>query len=847
MKTTKIIPKLIGLGILLSHFYFQLQIYSATLRVWSGGAVMSNAWTNGPNWSSNIAPVPGDDLQFPFDASKSNSSDNYTNGTPFNSIQFWHGGNSTPNRTYDLGGNSIAINAGVSAVNSYPSIWPNSVNNAFLLNSNQSFSTGPYTTLSFSGPINMNGKTLTFDTAASAPIDVRAVISGAGDLIKTNPGTLTLWSNNTYVGSTVINGGTLALGVHGAVTNSTNIVVADATAILSVGFGFSLNAGQTLGGIGTVSGYVNVGVGGGLSPGANGVGTLTCDNSVTLNSGATLHVNLNGTNIGTGYSQLKVNGNVALLNPTLALTLGYVPALGDRFVIITNAGSSFVSGTFNGLPEGTFFTNSGMSFNISYAGGDGNDVVLTRTNLPVQGPSILVTTTADSGAGSLREALAAATNNNTILFATNVTGAIKLTTGELIVNQNLSVLGPGPVILAVDGNAAGRVFHISNGVAAFISGLTITNGAVSGSSDGHVGGGIWNDHATLTLSNCTVIFNNAGNGPGGGIFNDGTSGSATLSIIASALSQNYALSNAAGGIYNYGYGGNATVSITASTFDRNSAGGSSGAGAGIFNESGTGSATVTVTNSTFNFNIAGQYGGGIYNVGGILGGTGIVTVVACTFSGNIAQGGVGACLYNTGTAGTLQIGDTILSGGTVVQNVNLYNQNGTAISLGYNLSSDNSGSLILTNATDQNKIDPKLGLFADFGGPTFTRSLLWGSPAIDRGKAFGLTTDQRGIARPHDLSSITNAPGGDGTDIGAFEFVPPPAEFTSIAALGNASQIQGSGLSNLSYSIQAATNLNAPINWTNIGVAPANATGIFSFTDTNAPLYPTRFYRAISP
>src|SRR5689334_293319 len=157
MKTTKVIPKLIGLGIFLSHFYFQLQIYSATLRVWSGGAVMSNTWTNGPNWSGNIAPLPGDDLQFPFDASKSNSSDNYTNGTSFNSIQFWHGGNSTPNRTYDLGGNSIAINAGVSAVNSYPSTWPNSVSNAFLLNSNQSFSTGPYTALSFNGPINLNG------------------------------------------------------------------------------------------------------------------------------------------------------------------------------------------------------------------------------------------------------------------------------------------------------------------------------------------------------------------------------------------------------------------------------------------------------------------------------------------------------------------------------------------------------------------------------------------------------------------------------------------------------------------------------------------------------------------
>lgn len=57
----------------------------------------------------------------------------------------------------------------------------------------------------------------------------------------------------------------------------------------------------------------------------------------------------------------------------------------------------------------------------------------------------------------------------------------------------------------------------------------------------------------------------------------------------------------------------------------------------------------------------------------------------------------------------------------------------------------------------------------------------------------------------------------------------------------------GHGLSNLSYAIQAATNLVAPITWTNLGSAAADVTGTFQFTDTNAPLYPLRFYRAISP
>jgi hypothetical protein len=42
-------------------------------------------------------------------------------------------------------------------------------------------------------------------------------------------------------------------------------------------------------------------------------------------------------------------------------------------------------------------------------------------------------------------------------------------------------------------------------------------------------------------------------------------------------------------------------------------------------------------------------------------------------------------------------------------------------------------------------------------------ALLPGSPAIDQGKNFGFTTDQRGMTRPYDLSSVTNPGHGDGS------------------------------------------------------------------------------------
>src|SRR5262249_31483121 len=78
------------------------------------------------------------------------------------------------------------------------------------------------------------------------------------------------------------------------------------------------------------------------------------------------------------------------------------PHPNDSFTVIDNRGSNPVNGTFSTLPEGAtvWDTNHTYRFRISYVGGDGNDVVLT--GLP---SAYSVTTTADSGSGSLRDAL----------------------------------------------------------------------------------------------------------------------------------------------------------------------------------------------------------------------------------------------------------------------------------------------------------------------------------------------------------------------------------------------------------------------------------------------------------
>src|SRR6266513_5857108 len=121
---------------------------------------------------------------------------------------------------------------------------------------------------------------------------------------------------------------------------------------------------------------------------------------------------------------------------------------------------------------------------------------------------ITVTNTNDSGPGSLRQALADANNGDTINFA--VTGTIGLTSGELLVANSITISGPGAGNLAMNGNANSRVFHIGSGQTVTIADLTITNGA---------GGGIYNDHAVLTLNDCTITGNSSSFGT---IHNDGT-------------------------------------------------------------------------------------------------------------------------------------------------------------------------------------------------------------------------------------------------------------------------------------------------------------------------------------
>lgn len=218
-----------------------------------------------------------------------------------------------------------------------------------------------------SGNLDLTGGTRNFvvaNGAAATDLDVSARISN-GALTKVGPGLLRLGGANVYAGATVISDGTLQ--VDGSILSPT-----------------TLNGG-TLAGIGSI-GTLTSGAGGSVAPGAaggGGPGTLASGN-LALNAATTFRVQLDGTIPGDApgnHDQLNVSGSVNLGGAALNPTLGFAPVPGDRFVLITNDGADAVAGTFAGLAERSTLNIGGNVYEITYRGGDGNDVVLTRLHL----------------------------------------------------------------------------------------------------------------------------------------------------------------------------------------------------------------------------------------------------------------------------------------------------------------------------------------------------------------------------------------------------------------------------------------------------------------------------------
>lgn len=194
---------------------------------------------------------------------------------------------------------------------------------------------------------------------------------------------------DTNTGTAGFQGDYSALTVHQSGAQTTeliaegvNEIVASGTLTVAPGVydeNVYISAGVTIAGIFTNTGPMRFGAGSTFSPGNSPAIANTGD--LTLDGGSTLEIELLGTTPGSEHDQVNVTGTVDIIGAALDVDLLYVPTGVNEYTIINNDDTDAVTGSFNGLAEGATFTVNGIDFVITYTGGDGNDVVLTATNI----------------------------------------------------------------------------------------------------------------------------------------------------------------------------------------------------------------------------------------------------------------------------------------------------------------------------------------------------------------------------------------------------------------------------------------------------------------------------------
>ena len=432
--------------------------------------------------------------------------------------------------------------------------------------------------------------------------------------------------------------------------------------------------------------------------------------------------------------------------------------------------------------------------------------------LPIQASVITVTNTADSGPGSLRDAIAASSPGDTVLMDGSLSGGvILLSSGPLVINKNLNVVGLGSISNSINANSLSRALQIEAGNTVLFRGFTLALGLANGAGDAGRGGTILN-RGTLTLNDVKVLGGRAAV-EGGGIYSSGSLSisrsvikngqspkgagiyvaSGTMNIFETKIEDNSGdegagiwFSGSSGSFTNgvlnrnasTGNGGGlfasslGTLNFSRLTIDGNSSGTDGGAiflasgtmlisrsllhdnssvgrGGGIFVSSGY---DIQSENTTYSGNTAGTSGGAAHILGAFL-------ARANTFTLNSAGTDGGAIFLDVAPALRL-IEGSIISGNTAASIPDDVAFASRLFSSSYNLFGVNDDPSFVAGTGDLIGSPALLGPLANNGGESFSHEILCGSAALDAANPAGaVLLDQLGLPRNINERS----------DIGAFE------------------------------------------------------------------------------
>lgn len=372
---------------------------------------------------------------------------------------------------------------------------------------------------------------------------------------------------NTLTGSYSVTASAGALNASFGLTNTTG---APASMTITGGDGQSAalnSAFATVLSVNVVDGYGNPAAGAPVTfsaPGSGASGSFGGPNTVNADGGGNASApafsanNTAGTySVGAASGAASASFNLTNLNPVPTLS-SLSPAsvvAGSGGFTLTLTGTGFVPGmqvTWSGqanLPATVSLpTSATVNVPAGYVAFAGTPLVGVSNPAPGGGasgtltftitPSTVVTSLADSGAGSLRQVVTDALPGSTITFGVN--GTITLTSGAIGINKNLTINGPGAGLLTISGNNTDRIF-VTGGAGSIVnlSGMRLTAGH---GPAGYDGGAIYVTINTTVNISSMQFDNNSASGnscceKGGAIFSEGALTITNTSFLSNSAVQ----------------------------------------------------------------------------------------------------------------------------------------------------------------------------------------------------------------------------------------------------------------------------------------------------------------------
>ncbi len=457
----------------------------AATRTWSGNT--NGNMSLGSNWVGGIAPSANDDLVFPSVATTTAVNQDIVSGMTFNSITFF-------GAPYTLSGLPIRIGAGGLGVSSTSAVTV-TISLTITLTAAQTWGNLAMgtATLAVSGPVHLNGQSLTFTILAPAVINVSGVIDGTGAITKSGPGLLNVSGANTYAGQTTILEGTLvalnatALGVaDGTLANGTIITDNGSTqgtlSLKAVAIGNEAISISATGHFGNPALRATNGA-------SSIAGPITLDGGWPIVTNlATASLNLTGVISGSSPLALGTGGVIALGNSGNTFTGGVNMhwTSPNTNTLVINADQALPGDQVIDLDPGNTFVVNGHAQTVQAVTGSGTVVLATGggpNTLTLDGTADATFAGQFTGAG-----LIAHTGTGHQTFT-----GVSTMTGLLLVDHGMVTVATGQVPAAVSIDNDGHFSLMSNGTA----------GSILVTADGHLqlseGGAATGNSGPITL------------------------------------------------------------------------------------------------------------------------------------------------------------------------------------------------------------------------------------------------------------------------------------------------------------------------------------------------------------